>query len=73
MRQAAVDKKWERLKKMPAWEMTKVKGKREVILEARKREQSTVHFATVVDICQLKNAELEPKIQKKSRPGCTPR
>ena len=60
---AAVDKEWEKLEKLPAWQMTKVKNKREVILEAQK-EQRTVHFATPMDICHLKNAELEPKYQK---------
>ena len=43
--------------------MTNVKSKNEVILEAQK-EQRTVHFATLVDICHLKNAELEPKYQQ---------
>ena len=43
--------------------MTKVKSKREVIQEAQK-EQRTVHFASLMDICHLKNAELEPKIEK---------
>ena len=32
---------------------------KEVILEAQE-EQRTVHFATLMDICHLKNAELEP-------------
>ena len=45
------------------WKMTKVKSKREVIEEAQK-EQRKVHFATLMDICHLKNAELEPKLQK---------
>ena len=40
---------------------------KEVILEAH-TEQRTVHFATLVDICHLIHAELEPKYQKyKSR------
>ena len=37
--------------------------KKEVILEAQK-EQRTVHFASLMDIRHLKNAELEPKLQK---------
>ena len=32
-------------------------------MEAHKK-QRTVYFATLMDICHLKNAELEPKIQK---------
>ena len=31
---AAVDKDWEKLEKLPAWKMTKVKSKKEVILDA---------------------------------------
>ena len=33
------------------------------ILEAQ-RDKKKVHFATLMDICYLKNAELEPKLQK---------
>ena len=42
--------------------MTKLKSKKEVILEAQE-EQRTVYFATLTDTCRLKNAELEPKFQ----------
>ena len=60
---AAVDKEWEKLEKIRAWRLTKVRNKKEVIDEARK-EGKTVYFASLVDICHLKNSELEPKIQK---------
>ena len=30
----------------------------------KKKEKKTVHFATLMDICHLKNAESEPKHQK---------
>ena len=43
--------------------MTKEKSKKEVILQAQK-EQGKVRFATLMDICHLKHAELEPKYQK---------
>ena len=36
---------------------------KEVINEAHEEER-TVHFATPMDICHLKNSELEPKFQK---------
>ena len=39
------------------------KEQKEVIQEGQK-EQRTVHFASLMDICHLKNAELEPKFQK---------
>ena len=55
-----VGKEWKKLEKLPARQMTKVKRKREVIQEAQK-EQRTVHFGTLMYICHLENAELEPK------------
>ena len=60
---AAVDKEWEKLEKISAWNLTKVKSKKDVIDEAR-MSCATVHFASLVDICYLKNAELEAKHQK---------
>ena len=60
---AAVDKEWEKLEKISAWNLTKVKSKKEVIDEAR-TSGATVHFASLMDICHLKNAELEAKHQK---------
>ena len=60
---AAVKKEWEKLEKIPAWQLTRVKNKKEVIEEARK-EGKTVHFASLVDLCHLKNSELEPQYQK---------
>ena len=60
---AAVDKEWENLEKFSAWNLTKVKSKKEVIDEAR-TAGATVHFASLMDICPLKNAELEAKHQK---------
>ena len=60
---AAVDKEWEKLEKISAWNLTKVKSKKEVIDEAR-MSGATVHFASLMDICHLKNAELEAKHQK---------
>ena len=42
---AAVDKEWEKLEKISAWNLTKVKSKKEVIDEAR-TAGVTVHFAS---------------------------
>ena len=55
---AAVDKEWEKLEKISAWNLTNVKSKKQVIEEAR-TVGAKVHFASLVDICHLKNAELE--------------
>ena len=35
---AAVDKEWEKLEKLPAWHVMKVKSNNEVVEEAHKRE-----------------------------------
>ena len=60
---AAVDKEWEKLEKISAWNLTKVKSKKQVIEEAR-TAGATVHFASLMDICHLKKSELETKHQK---------
>ena len=60
---AAVDKEWEKLEKFSAWNLTKVRIKKEVIDEARTKGIK-VHFASLMDISHLKNAELEAKHQK---------
>ena len=41
--------------------MKRVKSKKEAIEEAQKNK---VHFASLMDLCQLKNSELEPQFQK---------
>ena len=51
------------MEKISAWNLTKVKTKTSVIDEAR-TSGATVHFASLMDICHLKNAELEAKHQK---------
>ena len=61
---AAVDEEWKKLETIQAWQPEKSKSKKEVILEAQ-RDKKTVHFATLMDTCHLKSAELEPKLQKK--------
>ena len=60
---AAVDKEWKKLEIIPAWLLEKVKSNKEVILEAQ-RDKKNVHFATLMDICHLQNAEFEPDFQK---------
>ena len=60
---AAVDKEWEKWRKFSAWNLTKVRSEKEVIDEARTKG-AKAHFASLMDICHLKNAELEAKHQK---------
>ena len=54
-----------------AWNLTKVRSKKEVIDEA-KTNGAKVHFASLMDVCHLKNAELETKHQKVQGSGCAP-
>ena len=60
---AAVDKEGEKLEKISAWNLTKVRSKSEVIDEARTKGAKG-HFASLMDICHLKNVEMEAKHQK---------
>ena len=60
---AAVDKEGAKCEKISALNLTKVRSKKEVIDEARTKG-ATVHFASLMDICHLKNAELKAKHQK---------
>ena len=60
---AVVDKEREKLEKIPAWDLAQVRSKKEVIDEAR-ATGAKVHFASLMDICHLKNGELEAKHQK---------
>ena len=69
---AAVVKEWGKQEKIPAWQLTNVRNKREVIEEARNKGRK-VHFASSVDLCHLKNSELEPQHQKYKRQSRTPR
>ena len=48
---AAVDKEWEKLEKISTWSLTEVRGKKEVIDEARTKG-AKVHFVSLMDICQ---------------------
>ena len=68
---AAVDKEWEKLEKISAWNLTKVRSKKEVIDEAR-TSGATVHFASLMDICHLNNAGMGGKAPKIQRSSCTP-
>ena len=60
---AAVDKEWKKLQTLPAWKLEKVKSKKEVIREALKNDNK-VHFTSLMDLCHVKNSELEPQFQK---------
>ena len=67
-----MDKEWETLEKISAWNLTKVRSKKVVIDEARTKG-AKVHFASLIDICHLKNAALETKAPKIQRKSCASR
>ena len=52
-----------KLENILAWQQTKVRNKSAVIAEARTKGH-TVYFASFMDICHLKNSEVEPQFQK---------
>ena len=60
---ATVENEWGKLKKSRHGSWRKSENKKEVIAEARK-EGRKVHFASLMDACHLKNAELQPQYQK---------
>ena len=60
---AAVDKEWENMENIFVVEPDESRSKKEVIDEARTKG-AKVHFALLMDICHLKNAELETMHQK---------
>ena len=60
---AAVDKGMGKLEKIPVWQLTNVRNKKEMIEEARNNGRK-VQFASLMDLCHLKNSELEPQFQK---------
>ena len=59
---AAVDKEWEKLEKNFGVEPDKSQKQIRVIDEARTKG-AKIHFASLMDICHLRNAESEPKHQ----------
>ena len=65
-----MDRVWEKLEKLPAWQMIRVKIKTRVVLEPQ-REKRTVHVVTLKDICHLK-CGAGAQISEIERPGCTP-
>ena len=66
---AAVDKECEKLEKISARNLTKV---REVIDEARTKG-AKVHFASLMDICHLKKCRIGDTTPKVQRSSCIPR
>ena len=60
---AAVDKEWDKLKNLPAWQESKVKSKQDVIEQVQKGSKR-VHFAKIRTQCHLENSESDKKSKK---------
>ena len=58
---AAVEKG--KTRENPGMAADKIRNKKEVIEEARNKGRK-IHFASLMDLCHLKNSELEPQFQK---------
>ena len=69
---AAVDKEWEKLEKISAWNLRKVKSKKDVIDEAR-TSVATVHFASLMDILSSEKCSIGDKAPKIQRSSCSSR
>ena len=65
---AAVDKEWDALASLPAWDLSRVKPKAQVIAEARKAGR-TVHFGSLMDLCHEKGAEFNRPMNEKIYKG----
>ena len=68
---ATADKEWENLGKIPPWNLTKVRSKKEVIDEARTKG-AKVHFASLMDM-SFEKCRIGGKAPKMQRSSGTPR
>ena len=55
---------WKQLETIQVWQLEKVKSKQEVILKAQ-RDKSKNHFALLMDLCHVKNTELEQNFRSR--------
>ena len=69
---AAVDKECEKVEKISAWNLTKVKSKKEVIDEAR-TSGATVHFCFINGHFSSEKCRIGGKAPKIQRSSCAPR
>ena len=69
---AALDKEWEKLEKIPGWDLTKVRSKKEVIDEARTKGEK-VHFCINDGHLSFEDCRIGGKAPKVQRSSGTPR
>ena len=61
-----------KLETIPAWQLDKVQSEKEVFLEAQ-RHKKEIHFATWMDICQLKKCGVRATIPEVQGKNCASR
>ena len=56
----AMKKEWDKLevKSKPAWDVTQVRPKADVIREAKMKKKS-VHFGSWMELCHIKNSQMD--------------
>ena len=59
----ALEAEWKKLEDKRAWLLNKVRSKREVMAEARKKG-NTVHFGSLMDLCFEKHSEQSAENRK---------
>ena len=59
----AVDAEWQKLVEKPAWSVEDVEEAAEVIARYRAKNVE-IHFATLMDLCHERNAELPKQYRK---------
>ena len=64
----AKKKKGDKLEKLPAWQMIKREELQKRSSKRHRKSKEQFVFAALMDICHVKNAELEPKFQKYKGP-----
>jgi len=53
----ALSKEWGKLEAKTAWDVTKVRAKKDVIREAKAAKKS-VHFGSLMELCHIKNSQM---------------
>ena len=62
--QAAVDQEWGKARKIASMASDESQEQKKRVIEEALKEGRTDHFSTLLDLCHLKNSELELKFQK---------
>ena len=58
----AMDKEWNKLEKIPTWDVSKVE-ERSTVQERAQRTKVVTHFGQIMPLCHIKNSELEAEMQ----------